>query len=118
MPITSVPVNVADGPHFRQYIGRCLTPPPASLDSTLSMNKSLGITLLGCGVVGGGVANILTEQRELLRARTGLAFELKHVVDKDPAMASRFPNLPLTADAAAAITDPQVEVVVETIGGT
>ena len=47
--------------------------------------RSFGITLLGCGIVGGGVARILTEQREMLRHRTGLAFDIRHVVVRDTA---------------------------------
>ena len=46
--------------------------------------KSIGITLLGCGIVGGGVVQILREQRDLLRQRTGIGFDLRHVVVKGP----------------------------------
>ncbi len=79
--------------------------------------KSIGIALLGCGVVGGGVASILRDQRELLLRRTGLRFDLRHVVVRDPEKV-RAAGLPLTTDASAAISDPQVQIVVEVIGGT
>ena len=84
---------------------------------------STGICLLGHGVVGGGVVKILAEQRELLAARTGQRFELRHVVVRDPARhaaaaAGTNAKLPLTSDAHAAIDDPRTQVVVELIGGT
>lgn len=82
-------------------------------------NKTFGVTLLGCGTVGGGVVNLLTEQRELLRQRTGIDFVLRHVVVRSredyPAGSN---DLPMTTDAIAAIDDPATDVVIELIGGT
>jgi homoserine dehydrogenase len=82
-------------------------------------SKSIGVTLLGCGTVGGGVVNILMEQRELLRLRTNVDFRLQHVVVKSEA---EYPpnasELPMSTDANAAIDDPKTDVVVELIGGT
>jgi len=81
--------------------------------------KTVGITLLGCGTVGGGVVSILRQQRELLRARTGLTLELRHVVVRDRAdYPPEHAELPMSTDAAAAIDDPASDVVVELIGGT
>ena len=83
-------------------------------------SDSIGVALLGCGVVGGGVVRILHEQRELLRQRTGLAFDLRHVVVRDPA--KHRGTLPagvnVTTDAGKAIADPKVKIVVELVGGT
>src|ERR1700710_1215572 len=79
---------------------------------------SIGICMLGCGVVGGGVVRILSEQRELLLQRTGLRFDLRHVVVRDPTKHAQAGNLPITTDAARAIDDPKVRIVVETMGGT
>jgi homoserine dehydrogenase len=80
--------------------------------------RTIGIALLGCGVVGGGVVRILSEQRDLIARRTGLVFDVRHVVVRDAGKARAAGNLPLHADAYAAIDDPQVQVVVELIGGT
>ena len=81
--------------------------------------KTIGVALLGCGIVGGGVAQILREQRELLRQRTGITFELRHVVVKGP---EDYPpdhaELPMGMDANAAIDDTKTDVVIELIGGT
>jgi homoserine dehydrogenase len=82
-------------------------------------DKPLGICLLGCGIVGGGVASILAEQREMLRRRAGVRSEIVHVVVRDVAKHRKsHGELPLTTDAEAAIDDPRVSVVVELIGGT
>jgi homoserine dehydrogenase len=81
--------------------------------------RIIGISLLGCGVVGSGVARILAEQRDLIARRTGLTFDLRHVVVRDPVKArATFGKLPLHTDARAAIEDPQVQIIVELIGGT
>jgi homoserine dehydrogenase len=81
--------------------------------------RIIGISLLGCGVVGSGVARILAEQRDLIARRTGLIFDVKHVVVRDPAKArATVGELPVHTDARAAIEDPQVQIVVELIGGT
>jgi homoserine dehydrogenase len=80
--------------------------------------RNVGIALLGCGVVGGGVASILIDQRDLLRQRTGLNFDLRHVIVRDPKKADRRAGLPIGTDAAAAIADPKVDLIVELIGGT
>jgi homoserine dehydrogenase len=81
--------------------------------------KTVGVCLLGCGIVGGGVVQILREQRDLLRRRTGLDFEIRHVVVKGP---EDYPpnaaELPMSTDANAAIDDPASQVIIELIGGT
>src|SRR5438128_2351583 len=82
-------------------------------------HKTMGVCLLGCGIVGGGVQKILREQRELLLARTGIDFELRHVVVKDrESFPPNHAELPMSLDANAAIDDPKTDVVVELIGGT
>ena len=80
--------------------------------------QTIGITLLGCGIVGSGVARILSEQRDLIASRTGLRFEIRHVVVREPGKTRNCGVLPLTTDANAAIDDPRTQIVVELIGGT
>jgi homoserine dehydrogenase len=80
--------------------------------------RSIGVTLLGCGVVGGGVVNILMQQRELLRRRTGLTFDIRHIVVRDAGKHRGDLPVPLTTDPNAAIDDPKVDVVIELVGGT
>ncbi len=81
--------------------------------------RSIGICLLGCGTVGGGVVNILMQQNDMLLRRTGIRFYLQHVVVKSK---EEYPpnaaELPMSTDAAAAIDDPKSQIIVELIGGT
>ena len=84
-------------------------------------DSPIGICLLGCGIVGSGVVRILRDQQELLHARTGLRFDLRHVVVRDVtrhAALAIHAELPMTADADAAIDDPDVKIVIEAVGGT
>jgi homoserine dehydrogenase len=85
----------------------------------MAAEKTVGVCLLGCGIVGGGVERILREQRALLRQRTGIDFELRHVVVKDKeAYPPNHAELPMSTDANAAIDDPKSDVIIELIGGT
>jgi len=84
------------------------------------MSDTLGIALIGCGTVGGGVAEILLLHQDRLARRAGRPLVLRRVVVRDPNKA-RTPPVPrelLSTDLAAAIADPAVHVVVELIGGT
>ncbi len=83
------------------------------------MSDTLGIALVGCGTVGGGVAHVLLAHADRITQRAGRALALRRVVVRDPAK----PRDPLIApelistDIAGAIHDPAVHVVVELIGG-
>ena len=82
--------------------------------------KQIGVAILGFGTVGAGVAKGLLENGDVLRERTGLDIVLRRVADLDTTT-DRGVALPpgvLGPDAAAAIADPAVDVVVELIGGT
>jgi homoserine dehydrogenase len=79
--------------------------------------QTIGIALLGCGVIGGGVTRILHEQRELIRRRTGITLDLLHVVDKDTATPRPGLQIPIHTDADKAIDDPRTKIVIELIGG-
>jgi homoserine dehydrogenase len=80
--------------------------------------QSLGISMLGCGVVGAGVARILHERRQLIAAQTGILLDLRHVVVRDLKKTRANLNISVHADADRAIDDPATQIVVELIGGT
>src|SRR5262245_41139548 len=84
-----------------------------------SMNQPLNIALVGCGTVGGGVARLLLEQPDRLAARAGRPLVLRRVVVRDPAKprAVPLPRELLTTDLDRALTDPNVHVVAELVGG-
>jgi len=83
------------------------------------MSEPLGIALVGCGTVGGGVADVLLRHPERLAARAGRPLALRKVVVKNLAKPRdvAIPRELLTTDLGA-IHDPSVHVVVELIGGT
>ena len=58
------------------------------------VKKEFTVAVVGCGIVGGGTAKILTEQAGLLKKRTGIDFRLKYVCDLrfDRARELGFPN--------------------------
>ncbi|MDP9023290.1 MAG: homoserine dehydrogenase [Actinomycetota bacterium] len=83
------------------------------------MRRVIRIGLLGCGVVGAGVARILDEHRDDIAARTGARLEITRVAVRDPA---RHRDVPLPAevftdDPAAVVDADDVDLVVEVIGG-
>jgi len=83
------------------------------------VNEPLGIALIGCGTVGGGVARLLLEQSERLAARAARPLILRRVVVRDPAK-SRPVKLPrdlVTTDLQQVLRDPSVQVAVELAGG-
>ena len=84
------------------------------------MSEPLGVALVGCGTVGGGVAKILIGHADRLTRRAGRPLALRRVVVRDPhkPRPDCVPAGIVSTDIAAAISDPGVHVVVELIGGT
>lgn len=78
---------------------------------------AMKVALLGCGVVGSEVVRLVDEQPEELAARVGTPLEIGGIAVRrldrdrgvDPAL--------LTTDATALATRPDIDVVVEVIGG-
>src|SRR5947209_980572 len=84
-----------------------------------AMTDPLGIALVGCGTVGGGVARLLLEQPARLAARAARPLVLRRVVVRDPTRA-RAVDLPpglITTDFESVLRDPAVGAVVELVGG-
>src|SRR5580692_9559280 len=81
--------------------------------------RTLNVALLGCGSVGSQVARLLTEQADDLALRIGARLELVGIAVRrvsHPRDAGIDRAL-LTADAYALATRPDVDIVVEVIGG-
>jgi len=81
--------------------------------------KNINIGILGCGTVGTGVAKILIENRELISSRVGALLTLKHVADLDieTDRGVAFDKGVLITDAYKVVDDPEIDIVVEMIGG-
>ncbi len=82
--------------------------------------KSVRVGLVGFGTVGCGVARLLVEQGEVLRAKTGIRFELVCVVDLDTETPRpvQLPDGVLTSDLEVLLNDNRIEVAIELVGGT
>ena len=82
--------------------------------------KSINIGLIGFGTVGTGVVRLLTEQQELLTRRLGSPLILKKVADLDLARPRpvALPANILTSRVEDILDDPEIDIVVELIGGT
>ena len=72
--------------------------------------------IMGFGTVGGGVGEVMRRNGEMIGKKLGESLELKYILDiceiKDPYFADR-----VIRDFAIIENDPEIEVVVETIGG-
>ena len=81
--------------------------------------KSIKIGLIGFGTVGSGVVRLLTGQRELLARRLGADLVLKKVadLDLDRPRPVALPADVLTSRAEDILNDPEIDIVVELIGG-
>ncbi len=76
------------------------------------------VAVLGCGNVGGALVALLLEDSDAIAARSGVRLELAGVAVGDPSRAR--PGVPaslITGDAKGLVNDPDVDVVVELIGG-
>lgn len=81
--------------------------------------KTIHIGILGFGTVGAGTARLLKEKKELLEARIGAFLNLKAIADIDT-VTDRGIDLgdtALVSDAMQVLEDPDIDIVVETIGG-
>ena len=83
------------------------------------MAAELRVGLLGCGNVGGALVRLLIEDAPRIGARTGLDLKLAAVAVRSQSREREVPIPPgvLTTDAAAVVENPDVDVVVEVIGG-
>jgi len=81
--------------------------------------RTIHVGLLGCGTVGMGVARILIENRDLILARVGAPLNLKRVadIDQETDRGIRFGEGVFIGDAFKVVDDPDIDIVVEMIGG-
>ena len=81
--------------------------------------KPLRIGLLGIGTVGGGTFDVLTRNAEEISRRAGRPITITHVADKNTALANQVVagRATVTDDAFSVVRNPDIDVVVELIGG-
>lgn len=81
--------------------------------------KKVTIGLLGCGTIGTGVAKMLIEHEKLISSRVGAYLHLKHVADIDTQKdrGIDFDKGVFITDAYQVIDDPEIDIIIEMIGG-
>lgn len=81
--------------------------------------STIRVGLMGIGVVGGGVVRLLRAQAELIEKRTGIALELVRAADRNADREQTFelPKGVFRRDPVDIVRDPEVDVVVELLGG-
>lgn len=83
------------------------------------MKLTVGVGLLGCGNVGASVADRLHREREIIERRSGVRYELRAIAIRDPhkSRPASLDSRLFTRDARAVVDDPQIDLIVELIGG-
>jgi homoserine dehydrogenase len=81
--------------------------------------KPVKVGLLGLGTVGGGTATVLKRNAAEIARRAGRAIEVDYAaaLDLDLARSLGLDGVRLTTDAFDVVNDPEIDVVVELIGG-
>ncbi len=81
--------------------------------------KKIGVAVLGLGVVGGGVYKVLTEHREFYRTTQELDLSVESVLEprRERIKELGIPEEKVAANVAEAVFNPDVQAVVECIGG-
>ena len=82
--------------------------------------KPINVGLLGIGTVGSGTFAVLERNREEISRRAGCAITMKMVADKEVDKARRIvgARATVTDDALEVVNHPDIDIVVELIGGT
>ena len=81
--------------------------------------KPIQVGLLGIGVVGSGTFNVLKRNQQEIQRRAGRGIEITMVADLDTARAQAAvgPDVKVVNDARAVIANPDIDIVIELIGG-
>lgn len=86
---------------------------------TIQLMKPINVGLLGIGTVGGGTFTVLSRNEAEITRRAGRPIRIVAVADKNLELAKKVAGdaVRVTDDAFAVVNDPEVNVVVELIGG-
>ncbi|MCU7797904.1 MAG: homoserine dehydrogenase [Candidatus Thiodiazotropha sp. (ex Myrtea spinifera)] len=77
------------------------------------------VGLLGLGTVGGGTLKVLTRNADEIARRAGRGIRISHAAAKafDPELLRGVDDIAVTEDAFDVVNNPEVEIVIELIGG-
>jgi len=81
--------------------------------------ESIGIGLMGLGVVGSGVAKTLLEKEDAIAQQVGCPLKIKRILVRNPARKRTIEVSAqlLTTDPQQILSDPEIDIVIEVIGG-
>ncbi len=81
--------------------------------------KPINVGLLGIGTVGGGTYTVLTRNEAEITRRAGRPIRITRVADKNLELARQVTGgkVALSDDAFAVVADPDIDIVIELIGG-
>jgi len=81
--------------------------------------KPINVGLLGIGTVGGGTFTVLSRNEAEITRRAGRPIRIVQVADKNIELAKQVTggNVAITDDAFAVVNNPEIDIVVELIGG-
>lgn len=84
------------------------------------MAEKVSVGLIGCGVVGGGLVRALSRNGSLMASRLGAQISVDRIAVRDITKNRDLPVAPevFTTDWKSIATDPQIQLVVELVGGT
>jgi homoserine dehydrogenase len=80
--------------------------------------KSVNIGICGLGTVGGGTFNVLRDNAELITARAAARLQVIHVGARHDTPACDLAGIRVSRDIFEVARDPEVDILVELIGGT
>ncbi|HEV8020995.1 MAG TPA: homoserine dehydrogenase [Candidatus Lustribacter sp.] len=82
--------------------------------------KPVKVGLLGIGTVGSGTLHVLERNREEITRRAGRRIEIAMIAARNLARAREIagPDIPVVDDVRAVVTNREIDIVVEVIGGT
>ncbi|HEY0866857.1 MAG TPA: homoserine dehydrogenase, partial [Fimbriimonas sp.] len=79
--------------------------------------QMMKVGMLGFGTVGTGAYRMLQDNREAITRKIGFPVEVMRIGIKDAAKARELPDELFTTDLASIVDDPEIDVVLELIGG-
>ena len=74
------------------------------------------VAVMGCGIVGTGIVDILTDKKEDIAKKLGEEIELKYILEKRDCSAESFADKVID-DINIILADSEVDIVAECIGG-
>ncbi len=96
-----------------------MTAPESLASATEAGSDVVRVGILGCGNVGASLVTLIRDHADIIRSRAGIRLDVTRVAVRNLSR-DRGLDLPagvLTNDAEAVVRDPNVDVVVEVIGG-